>query len=103
VNIVVDGGRAYFRTWSASGKAKRLRVSPHMSVAPSTFRGRPTGASIPASARLLSAEEEERVRQLIARKYPLLQGRLVPLVHRLRHYTTVHYEISAVGAAPPPS
>jgi hypothetical protein len=34
------------------------------------------------------------VREALARKYPILQARLVPLVHRLRHYHTVHYELT---------
>jgi hypothetical protein len=34
-------------------------------------------------------------REALAKKYPILQGRLVPLAHRLRHFDTVHYELSA--------
>lgn len=94
VHVVVDGNRAYFRTWSTTGKAKRLRANPRLLIAPSTFRGKPTGASIAASARLLSGREEQHVRELLSKKYPLLQGKLVPLVHQIRHYTTIHYELT---------
>jgi PPOX class probable F420-dependent enzyme len=95
VNVVVLGDHAYFRTWSTAGKAKRLRNNPQVSIAPSTARGKPTGAAMTASARLLPPEEEQPVKQALAHKHPLLQGRLVPLSHRLRRYNTVHYELTA--------
>jgi uncharacterized protein len=95
VNVVVIGDHAYFRTWSAAGKAKRLRRDSRVSIAPSTARGRPTGPPISATARLLEPDEVPAVRQALSKKYPILQGRLVPLAHRLRHYDTVHYELSA--------
>jgi hypothetical protein len=94
VHVVVEGDHGYFRTWSTSGKAKRLRANPRLLIAPSTFRGKPTGAPISADARLLSDVEEGHVRELLAKKYPLLQGKLVPFAHRVRHYSTIHYELS---------
>ncbi len=42
-----------------------------------------------------SAESAEAGR-LLARKYRLLQGVLVPLAHRLRRYRTVHIELTPV-------
>jgi PPOX class probable F420-dependent enzyme len=95
VNVVVLGDHAYFRTWSTAGKAKRLRHNPQVLIAPFTARGKPTGPAIGATARLLGPDEEQPVKQALARKYRLLQGRLVPLAHRLRHYSTVHYELTA--------
>jgi uncharacterized protein len=95
VNVVVAGDHAYFRTWSTAGKAKRLRRDPRLLIAPSTARGKPTGPAIPATARLLGPEEERPISQALAEKYPVLQGQLVPLAHRLRHYSTVHYEVTA--------
>lgn len=101
VHVVVEGDHGYFRTWSTSGKAKRLRANSRLLIAPSTFRGKPTGASISAVARLLSDGEEGHVRELLTTKYPLLQGRLVPFAHRMRHYSTIHYELSdAQGEGP---
>jgi PPOX class probable F420-dependent enzyme len=94
VNVVVLGEHAYFRTWSTAGKAKRLGRDPRVLIAPSTASGKPTGPAISATARLLGTEEEEPVRQALAQKYPLLQRRLVPLAHRLRHYQTVNYELT---------
>jgi len=95
VNVVVIGDHAYFRTWSTSGKAKRLRRDPRVLIAPSNARGKVTGPAVAATARLLTGEEEIPVRQALAKKYPVLQGRLVLWAHRFRHYQTVHYELTA--------
>jgi PPOX class probable F420-dependent enzyme len=93
VSIVVAGGRAFFRTYDASGKAKRLRNFPEVKVAPSTMRGRPTGPSVTGTARLLDDDEANRVRALLATKYPWLHGRMVPAMHRRKGWQTLHYEL----------
>jgi uncharacterized protein len=103
VNVVVIDDHAYFRTWSTAGKAKRLRRDSRVAIAPSTARGKPTGPPIPATARLLEPDEVPAVRRALSKKYPILQGRLVPLAHRLRHYDTVHYELSATEPPGPPN
>jgi PPOX class probable F420-dependent enzyme len=94
VSIVVDGGRAFFKSYDASGKAKRLRNFPEVKVAPSTMRGKPTGPAIGARATLLGDSESERIGQLLARKHPLLHGRLVPAWHRRKGWTTLYYELT---------
>jgi uncharacterized protein len=94
VNVVVKGDHAYFRTWATSGKAKRLRRDSRVLIAPSNGRGKPTGPAVSATARLLGPEEEEPIRDALAKKYPVLQGRVVPVFHRLRHLDTVHYELT---------
>ncbi|MGH9856091.1 MAG: PPOX class F420-dependent oxidoreductase, partial [Blastocatellia bacterium] len=88
VNIVVDGARAFVRTWDTAWKLKRIRNNPEVEIAPSTFRGKPTGPAIRARARVLSGDESVYAGRLLARKYPILHGLLVPLVHRLRRNTT---------------
>jgi hypothetical protein len=93
VSIVVADGRAFFRTYDASGKAKRLRNFAGVRVAPCTLRGRPTGPSVAATARLLDDDEAARVRALLAGKYPWLHGRIVPAVHRRKGWRTLHYEL----------
>jgi uncharacterized protein len=96
VHIAVEGGHAFVRTWSTSGKYKRMVHNPAVELAPSTWRGQPTGPVIGARARLLSDAEAVHAAHALAQKYPLLQGILVPLYHRLRGYRTVHFELTPV-------
>ena len=98
VNIAVEGDRAFFRTYNRAGKAKRIRNNPNVEIAPSTMRGKPTGPSIRAKARLLSADEAKIAAKAIARKHRILQGILVPLSHRLARYKTLHYELTPTDA-----
>lgn len=93
VNIVVGDGRAYFRTYDKAWKSKRLARDPRVTVAPSTFRGNPTGTAVRGRARLLSAPEARPVARMLRRKYPLLQGVAVPVLHKVKRYRTLHYEI----------
>lgn len=102
VNIVVEGDHAFFRTWDIAWKLKRIRNDPEVEIAPSTPRGRPTGPAVHARARILESEESERAGRLLARKYPLSHGFLVPLVHRLRGNTTMHIELTSVSAVNEP-
>lgn len=95
VSIVVDGdGRGYFKSYDASGKAKRLRNFPEVKVAPSTMRGKPTGPAVSGRATLLGDNETKRIERLLARKHPLLHGRLVPAWHRRKGWTTLYYELT---------
>ena len=109
VSIVVDGDRAFVRTWDTAGKLKRIRNNPVVEVAPSTVRGTPTGPALRARARILDGDEAAHAARLLTRKHPLLHGLLVPLAYRLRHYTTVHLELTpleretAVGSSPSPT
>lgn len=102
VSIAVDGEHAYSRTWNTAGKAKRIRNNPEVEVAPSTFRGKPTGPSIRARARLLTGDEAAAAARRLSRKYPVLHGVLVPWGHRLRGFKTVHYELTPIEPAEPP-
>ncbi len=94
VSVAVDGDRAFIRSWDTAGKVKRIRTDPHVTIAPCTTSGRPTGPPVPARARLLTGEESARAGRLLAGKYSLLHGLLVPLVHRLRGNTTTHIELT---------
>ena len=47
-----------------------------------------------AHARVLEGEESARAGRMLARKYPVLHGLLIPLVHRLRGNETIHIELS---------
>src|ERR1051326_7451499 len=72
VHIAVEGDHAFVRTWSTSGKYKRIAHNPAVELAPSTWRGRPTGPASSARARLLSDAEAVHAGQALAEKYPLL-------------------------------
>jgi PPOX class probable F420-dependent enzyme len=98
VNIVVEGGLAYFRTWDTAWKLRRIRNNPEVQFAPSTARGKPTAPAIGARARVLEGEESARAARLLASKYPALHGLLVPLVHRLRGNKTMHVELTPAEA-----
>ena len=93
VSIVVDGDRAFVRTFDTAWKLKRIRNNPEVKVAPSTWRGRPTGPAIRARARVLEGEESAYAGRLLARKHPILHRFLVPLIHRLRGNETMHIEL----------
>ncbi len=96
VSIAVDGDRAFVRTYDTAGKLKRIRHNPQVEVAPSTFRGTPTGPAFRARARALNGDEAAHAARLISRKHPILHGLLVPLLHRLRRNATIHIELTPV-------
>ncbi len=98
VNIAVDGDRAFVRTWDTAGKFRRIRNNPIVEIAPSTFRGTPSGPAVRAHARVLSGDESAYAGQLLARKHPILQGMLVPLLHHLRSNTTMHIELTPIDS-----
>ncbi len=85
VSIVVDGDRAFVRTFDTAWKWKRIRKDPRVQVAPSTVRGKLTGPAIGAHARPLRGDEAEYARRALARKYPLLHD-LVLILPGERHW-----------------
>jgi len=99
VHVVTDGDVAYFRTWDVSGKAKRLRHTTAVEVAPSTIRGRVSGPWLRAEARLLAGAESETAARLIARRHPVLHGRLIPWLHRRRGWVTQQYRLDPPTAS----
>ena len=96
VNIAVEGDRAFIRTYDKAGKARRIRNNPIVQIAPSTFRGKTTGTPMRLKSRLLDDDEAALARRLINRKYRILQGLVVPLVHWLRRTRTLHYELTLI-------
>jgi PPOX class probable F420-dependent enzyme len=98
VNVVVDGGIAYFRTWDTSGKAKRLRHTRRVELRPSGPRGRPKGdAKLSAEASLLDGEESQKAAAALARQHFVVHGIVVPRLHRLRGWTTQQYRLEPSG------
>ena len=64
-----ENGRLYVMTRSDSGKAKRIRNTARVEVAPCTIRGRRTGQGIPAMATIIG--KSDHARRLIRKKYLL--------------------------------
>jgi PPOX class probable F420-dependent enzyme len=99
VHGLVEGDRAYFRTWHQSGAARRLRHTDDVQVTACSMPGLTVGAPLDAVARLLSGAEADSVAGKLARKYPLHQRFLVPLLHRIRRWQLAHYELLSYEAA----
>ena len=93
VSIAFDGDRAFFRSYDKAWKTKRLRRDPRVRVAPSTVRGKPTGPAIQARATLLDGEQARVAAWALARRHRVLQAVLVPTMHRVMRYQTMHYEL----------
>ena len=91
---VVDEAHALIRTWSTSGKAKRIRRNARVLVAPSTTTGKPTGPAIQAEAHFVKGERAKLASRMLSEKHPLLHGKLVPFVHRLQGRETVYIELT---------
>ena len=70
--LVREADALLVTTQGSSGKAKRIRNNPQVSVAPCNARGRTTGEAVPAVATLLGPEETARVTRLVSRRYGLL-------------------------------
>jgi PPOX class probable F420-dependent enzyme len=97
VSLAIDGDHAYVRSFQTAGKTRRLHHNPGVDIAPSTARGRPTGATVQATARRLEGAEARRAARLLAGKHPVLHGVLVPLTHRLgrtKTGMTVHFRLT---------
>lgn len=96
VSIVVDGDRAYFRSFEKAVKVRRIRRNPNVEFGPATMSGNATGDMQPGRVRLLDGVEYQKAARLLRRKYPLLHGVLVPTAHRLgrsKYGRTVHFEL----------
>ncbi len=71
--FVEHNGRLYVTTDGTSGKAKRIRNSGKVTVAPCKANGEVLGAAVEAHARLIdSSQEAESARQRLKGKYKLV-------------------------------
>lgn len=95
VSIAFDGDRAFFRSYDKAWKTKRLRHNPNVKVAPATLKGTATGQAVEARATLLDGEEARIAARALARRHRVLHAVVVPLMHRLSRYRTMHYELTA--------
>ena len=70
-----DGDTIVVLTEPSAGKAKRLRNSGRVLVAPCDMRGRPNGEAVPATATLQDAAGTDATMALIRKRYGI-QARL---------------------------
>jgi uncharacterized protein len=66
VNFGLAAGRLYFRSEPRSAKVGRIRRDPRVRVCPCNLRGKPTGATVEGTARVLAGEEAERADAALA-------------------------------------
>lgn len=67
-------GRLVFRTYANAAKIKRIRNNPSVLVGPCDVRGKPKGALIEATARVLApGEEEEAAERTLQSNYGLFR------------------------------
>jgi uncharacterized protein len=67
--FVTEDDRLLALTAVGSGKIKRIRMNPFVTVAACSARGRLRGRPVAARAELLPSTEVERVKRLMGRKY----------------------------------
>jgi PPOX class probable F420-dependent enzyme len=68
----LDGkGRLYFRTGADVAKVRRIRRNPRVLVAPCTVRGKPLGASLEGTARVIATDERQHAEAAIQGNYGL--------------------------------
>jgi PPOX class probable F420-dependent enzyme len=93
VSIAFDSGRAFFRSYDKAWKTRRLQHNSRVQIAPSTFRGKPTGPAVQAHATLLQGQQAHTAARALARRHRVLQAIVVPVAHHLLRYRTLHYEL----------
>jgi uncharacterized protein len=97
VGIRLAEGKAYFTTWSTTGKVKRLAHNPQVTLAPfAKMRRKVIGPTVEGTARRL---EEAEMQQLSAFFKPGLWDRLWQWIYHLRGWQAIHYEVSPVSPA----
>ena len=67
--FATDGDRLLVMTAATSGKVKRIRRNPFVTIAPCSARGKAKAMPLPAHGEILPSSEEERAKRLIKRKY----------------------------------
>jgi hypothetical protein len=93
--FVIDDRRLVATTLDGSGKAKRIRNDDRVTVAACTVRGKPSGPTFAARARLLTPHETRAAVKAIDRRYRL--GRLMHALDCVMHRD--HFV--AIGIEPP--
>ena len=71
-----DGDELLVWTQTTAGKVKRIRNNPTVEVTACDLRGKPRGETVKGTARILDADETERGRKVLRKKYGVA-GRVV--------------------------
>jgi PPOX class probable F420-dependent enzyme len=109
VHVAVQGDRAFIRTYRKAMKWKRLRRNPEALLSLASNGTSPAilgllaprharrldHSSVHTRARLLAGEESRQAARALAHKYPLLQGIVIPFLHRLMRTQTLNLELVA--------
>jgi PPOX class probable F420-dependent enzyme len=97
VGINVVHGKAYFTTWSTTGKIKRIANNPYVTLAPCTRSGQAIGPMVGGAARRLEGSEAEDVRALLGGSF----GRwLWEMIYKLLlRAQPVIYEVTPVSSS----
>jgi PPOX class probable F420-dependent enzyme len=85
--VPLDGGRVALLTSSASGKAKRLRNNPRLTLQPSDVRGRVRAGTTPVTGTVelvTSGPDFEAITSTVKAKYGLMVP-IMRLVDSVRH------------------
>jgi uncharacterized protein len=69
--VTASGGRLYVWTGGQTGKARRIRRNPQVTIAPCTARGKPTGPTVRAKAQVMALTDRPEVWPLFLAKYGL--------------------------------
>jgi len=107
VRVVVDGDRAYFGVWDASGPAKRLRRTDWVQVVRCGPLGMTSfGSRVNATARLLTGAQAGQAAERLARARPawreFVRSRTDRVTRRQRAYYELRPDEAAQEPAPPP-
>ena len=91
------GDVLYVVTGRSTGKAKRIRNNPDVTLAPSNFTGRPKGPNIKATARLTEQQEDDPAGRALRKKYGWLYSIALGIERRLSaQYDPVFLELRPV-------
>ncbi|WP_069162536.1 PPOX class F420-dependent oxidoreductase [Nocardia altamirensis] len=66
---VADGDKLYVWTVTDSWKVKRLRRNPAVTLQPCNVAGKTRGEIVEGTGRILDADDTDRVRKLLMKKY----------------------------------
>lgn len=81
--VVRDGDHLYVTTQADSGKVKRLRNNPKVSLAPCDARGKLTGPAVAGTVVLLDTAGSQQAQAKVMKRYGMT-GRLIGLANKLR-------------------